>query len=557
MLKFVLITALILLLNFSFLYAQDKEIAFQYYIQAKQLYDSGSLTSSKELLLHAIEFYPDFSDALYLLAKIYEVSQDTTLTSLAYYKRALKASSWISLAPSQAEKDLAGLYLRIKKYNDALNTLAVIKDKYYDDAMIELIRAQALQGLKRTREAISVYQNALKTYPYAIELYFAYIDFLLNNKLDGEARSIIEKGLLEFRDQPEFIFYKAVTERDATKKQNLIDMYIDKGGKKPEIALAALSLKNTAAKKYLDFFIHANGHRYVNLLDDLYKIVAGNEELKQYLDQKLGILNGEKYIDINDDQYYEEKYVYNNGKLAYWIIDNNQDGRAELMINFEDQKPKLLTIINEQGHQVDYHYNMYPYLKRVYFHIQAITYCYDLVPASISLSVIKPRNEQQKYSLRLVRQSNTLFPDQNMILKSAFSCTEYTANSEKLLRKWDLKNGQKIKLSEDTDGNLQMDHVVIYNKGIPVSGMQDLDGDGKFELIEEYEQGKLRVLQFDDDGDGKPDFIQYYSAGDRKMWDLNSDGQFDVVEYKNKQGQVVRQYSTRLNGVFDLTIYVD
>jgi len=556
MLKVVLITALIVLCNYSFLFGQDKEIAFQYYIQAKQLYDSGALERSKELLLTAIEFYPDFSDALYLLAKIYESKQETTLPSLAYYRKALEAASWISIASSQAEKDLAGLYLRIKRYNDSLTTLTSIKDKYSADAMVELIRAEALRGLKRTRETISVYQNALKTYPYTQELYLTYIDFLLEINLDGEARSVIEKGLFEFTDQPEFLYYKLVTERDATKKRDLIDIYIEKGGKKPEIGLIALGFKNAPLKKYLDFFIKSNGHQYINLLDELYKIIESNEELKQYLNSQLGDLDGEKYIDENNDKFYEEKYVYKSGLLSQWIVDNNQDGRVELMMEFENQKPKALTIFDKQGYQVDYQYNIYPYLKRAYFHNQEVIYCYDLVPATVALSVLNLQNQQQRQLLRLSKRSNILFPNENIILKSSFACSEYTANSKKLLRKWDLSNGQKIKLSEDTDGNLQMDHIVIYNKGIPISGMQDLDGDGKFELIEEYEQGRLKVLQFDDDDDGKPDFVQFNTAGDRKMWDLNSDGQFDVIEFKNASGQVVRQYSTRLNGVFDLTIYV-
>jgi hypothetical protein len=556
MLKFFLITVLIVLINFSFSFGQDKEIAFQYYIQAKELFDNSSFEKSKELLLSAVEFYPDFSDALYLLAKIYKSNQETTLQSLAYYKKALKASSWISVVPSQAEKDLAELYLRIKRYNDSLAILASIKDRYSIDAKVELIRAEALRGLNRTRETLSVYQNALNAYPYNMELYLFYIDFLLEIKLNGEALAVLEKGLAEFKNQPEFLYYKVITERDATKKLELIDIYIEKGGKNPKIALIALGLKKNQKKKYIDFFIVTGGHQYIDLLDELYRTVNNNEELKQYLDQKVGKPSGEKYIDKNHDSFYEEKYIYKNGVLSRWAIDSNQDGRFELLMEFEDQKPTLVTIYDKQELQIDYHYNIYPYLKQACFYKKEIIYCYELIPATVVLSVISPQKDHNNAFARLSKHNNTLFPDENMIIKSSFSCLEYTLKPKKLIRKWDMAQGQKTKLIEDTDGNLQMDHVVIYNRGIPISGLQDLDGDGLFELIEEYEQGKLTILKFDDDGDGKPDFIQYYTAGDRKMWDLNSDGQFDVIEYKNENGQVVRQYSTRLNGVFDLTILV-
>jgi Tfp pilus assembly protein PilF len=550
--KILIIASLLTILCFTAVYGQDKEIAFQYYTQAKQLFDQGSLDKAKELILKSIEFYPDFSDALYVLAKIYEKNQETTLLSLTCYQKALKTNSWVSVLVFTAQRDLANLYLRIKRYTESLAALNSIKDEYNADAQSELIRAEALQGLNRLKEAVAVYKKALNIYPNALKLYLSYLNFLIKNRSINEARAFIEKGRAEFKDNPDFLYYKILIEQDTTKKLDLINNYIDLGGTKADITLPAFKVKTDKHKYYLDFFIKNGGLLHIDYLDQLLGLVKNDKELDQYLKNQIGELNGEKIIDENNDGYYEEKYIYKDGRLEKWILDKNQDGISELSIDFINQNPAIAKIFTKDQQEVHYYYNLYPYLKKVFYYKQKNVICYDVIPSAKSLPVLVPQNTS---SLRLNNNKNLSYPDEKTIIKFSFSCSEYTADSLILLRKWELNNGEKVKLFEDTDGNGKMDHIVIFNKNLPVSGMQDLDGNGIYEIVEEYEQGKLKSLQYDDNDDGKSDYIQFNTSGERKMWDLNGDGQFDVIEYKDKQGRIIRQYSTRLNGVFDLTIF--
>jgi tetratricopeptide (TPR) repeat protein len=556
MFRLTVITGLLLCFAFSPAHAQDKEIAFQYYTQASRLYEQGSYDASRELLLNAVEFYPDFSDALYLLARIYEQKQESTSLSLECYTKALKASSWISVPASSAQKRLAGLYVRIRKYAAALDTLAAIKDSFSADAQLELIRARALRGLKRVKTASAVFRNALRVYPGYLDLYTAYIDFLIEIGSLAEARSVMEKGVGEFKNQPAVAYYQAALERNPALKMRLIDAYIELNGTRPEIALQALALKTDNPQKYIDFFIAAGGPGRADLLNEFNTLLSSKQDLLGYAEERIGEADGVKIIDADRDGYYEEQYTYTRGLLVQWTVDNNQDGRFELQMDLVNQNPTSVTIYDQAGRKIEYRYNIYPYLKQACFTGGGSSVCYDLVPAAVALIPVNLPKDRNKTVMRLTTRTPIRFPDEKTVRAASFAAAELSPTSGKPFRRWEFENGQKTKLIEDTDGNLQMDHIVIYNKGIRVSGMQDLDGDGVFEIMEKYTQGKLTALTFDDDGDGNPDYVQSYISGERKMWDLNSDGTYDVIEYIDAKGRTVRQYSTKLNGVFNLTIIV-
>jgi hypothetical protein len=73
-------------------------------------------------------------------------------------------------------------------------------------------------------------------------------------------------------------------------------------------------------------------------------------------------------------------------------------------------------------------------------------------------------------------------------------------------------------------------HVLYYDRCGPVEGRRDEDGDG----IEEFAQAL---------GNRHPRL--------RLSWDYNGDGRYDSVEYETSGGETVREFSSRLDGVYD------
>jgi hypothetical protein len=109
-------------------------------------------------------------------------------------------------------------------------------------------------------------------------------------------------------------------------------------------------------------------------------------------------------------------------------------------------------------------------------------------------------------------------------------------------------------MEEDLDRDGRIDHRLWYENGWPVRGARDLTGDGIFEATEIYRNGKLWRDAVDTDGSGIPDYAELFGAAPARFWDYNEDGKDDSRASEGRGGTEVREFSTRLDGVFDLTV---
>jgi hypothetical protein len=117
-----------------------------------------------------------------------------------------------------------------------------------------------------------------------------------------------------------------------------------------------------------------------------------------------------------------------------------------------------------------------------------------------------------------------------------------------------MKDGQRLYLEEDADGDGGVDHRLWYEAGRPVRGVRDLAGDGVFEAVETWTDGALARLSVDTDGDGRVDYTETYRPAAARLWDYDQDGRDDSRETADGKGGTVREFSTRADGRFDLRI---
>jgi hypothetical protein len=121
----------------------------------------------------------------------------------------------------------------------------------------------------------------------------------------------------------------------------------------------------------------------------------------------------------------------------------------------------------------------------------------------------------------------------------------------------ELLNGKYVVFKQDTDENETFDYVIEYADGFPVYGRRDLDSDGIYEIEEVYKQGRLEKIMYNHDDDEHPDCIQYYIKNVilyETHWDYNSDGRIDAKEIKPAKKKTVYYFSTKYDGVFDLSV---
>ena len=130
---------------------------------------------------------------------------------------------------------------------------------------------------------------------------------------------------------------------------------------------------------------------------------------------------------------------------------------------------------------------------------------------------------------------------------------EYASGSSRPVRIFTYLDGQVTRLDEDPDEEGRFKHIVYYRQSVPVKGRKDLDGDGRYEIQEVYSEGSLRTIELDQDGDGKPEYMQSFSPRSEMYWDYDGDGIFDSREFEDAHGNIVREFSSSLNGIFDLS----
>lgn len=121
-----------------------------------------------------------------------------------------------------------------------------------------------------------------------------------------------------------------------------------------------------------------------------------------------------------------------------------------------------------------------------------------------------------------------------------------------MVRTTTLAKGVPTYSEEDLDGDGVVDHRVWYVNGSPVRGERLLQ-DGSV-LHETWRDGRLAEGEADTNGDGKIDYRETYGTPPTRTWDYNEDGIPDSRETTGAGDTIIRELSTKLNGVFDVRV---
>ncbi|MBN1834257.1 MAG: hypothetical protein JW820_00330 [Spirochaetales bacterium] len=648
--------------------ALDKGIAEGYLRQAEALFRSGDDRHVLELLERSLEFYPDFSESLYLRGLVLMKRQDTLEAAREALERALDAGSWISTPPQQAQLELARLHVRTRRYAAARRLLeSLAPDRGLGgvgSSVLAELWARVLIGEGRFGEAEALLERALRRYPDAPRLY-ALAGELLGGTLPAvglaagageppraqrrEAVEVLDRGLGELPGTPELILARARVESQPDVRIGLLEGYLDRGGRDPGAAalllvdlleaLAAEDAPDSAvdgaaapgageggagtgtslpedppgsgraalaarAERALERFVELGGAREIPLVDGLrgYLQPGGeglHERLLAGLEASLAGYTGAGIVDADRDGLYEERYEYEGGALKVWTLDADQNGLPEARAEYGAEGLSRLEFPSSPV-RVEYLYSRYPYLGEVAFVDAGGRRVYELVPFRHAADVVERASAARSGVLsgwtpgpRLpaaptpaaptppapdaAQSSDSAVPDHplgrrlrpaDLLVESqararASRMTEYLpgeppggAAGQTADRVHLLLNGQTLRIDARPDRSGRYRHRVVYEEGRPVYGLRDLDEDGRFETREEYRGGELALIELDQDGDGNPEFTELLDpdpqARSEKRWDYDSDGRVDSRQRQLRDGSTVREFSSRLDGSFDL-----
>ena len=535
---------------------EEKEIAYNYYKQAAHFYSLNDYAQAEKLLNVALEFSPSFSDGWYLLARIYLQKADTLLQGLDYLKRGVLLDNWKFNKRTTAQKELAGILYRIKEYRQAEDVLLKLHNSSEVDAEIEIFFIKTLNALPEPNLLNKVITVALKRFPTEKELYILAAEYFYKHKSISDAMQIINVALNMNPGNTDFLFYKIKYTTNPVDEKKLLDQYLAEKGKRPEIAFTGLRLDKENSRQYIDFFMANRGNEQMDLLRTMIKTLEKDKELSDYfysLEQE-AVEKGsgrKKWLDTNQDGYYEAQLSFDQEGIKQLIIDNNQDGRAEAVVDFMAGKPVSFKQWNKDAY-IAYVFSIYPYLESINYPGQELTSEYFIVPFTMKYPVMAKMADYQ-YEIDYTSQPVT----EEQARKAAYRQILSKEQGKIPVKIKELHNGETTVEKTDTDEDGVFDFNLEYMNNLPVKASRDFDNDGLAEATEFYENGKLTRIEFDENRDGIVESVQYLmQTGTVTYWDYNFDGIYDARQ--RIQGKAVDyEFSTRYDNNFDLKIYMN
>ena len=528
----------------------NRQIGIIYLKNATVNYLSNQYDVAEAMLDKTREFFPESSDYEYISALISLNRDNNVREAITLMERAIKNSNWLFFEKKRCVKELSGLFLRIKEYKQLLELIENNTNIGYEDNDLMYIYLIGLKNSNNIKKYNKTLKNALKNYPK--DYRFAYL--CLDNDLQF-AKDLIEgKYVFTDRDGTKKSFLKAALYiPEADKRLEAIDKYLLEGGNDPKALIEYYRIKGLRTKEELLTILESN-----NFFENPKNVksllaILGKNKLRDLFKSYYNSYSGNVYYDFNEDGYYEELHLFENGMPIGISIDHDQDGIIEYMIVFENEKP-LEIIINNDGVKTIL-FNDYPYVGEYIITNKENRIVYSFLEHSIELDSYSIRLTDNKLIINEENIKNFINNKaglQNMALKTSTYKKDINQKKSEILKEQLEKQSDNYSLLSIYDK--MMGNYIYQNKnGKKTIGLADIDLDNIVDIKEIYKDGKLETLEVDENKNGIYEFkIIFSEDGEMSLWDFNEDTIYDCKQYL-KDGVTINEYSSALDGEFDVT----
>jgi len=545
-----------------FVFPQEhKSIASLYIDQAVITTERGEIDRAYELLLTALSFMPENSDTLYLLAQLDSTVPSGFYRSVERSREALSINVWNRFSPDACRILLAELMVRTGQYREAESILSqpMFTDVSGAGADYYLIKAKALRGNEKKDESVQLLEGAVRKYSHDPRL--KQLLLRLSPSFRGRLVSEYLEGRYHFNHTETVLLDLIRQPLDTDIKMNLIDIYEAAGGTSPWIYVELLSVADgqTGLQTYIDSLYTRGGIGKGDLIDKLIPLIFETPLYEQLYDLSKNY-TGTINFDSNEDGYNEIEYRFTDGLPRSVSVDQNQDGVYEYDVIFEEGLPVSVTgvIDDPEVQSVVLRYSDYPYTENILVRDQEKTVTYSMPPGVFSYPLFDFRFLENKGPLNLPRL-NPYRPQvtRAFVENKASSIRVEHIGSSEMVELWEYLPGQKNWQKKELDEKGRIVKKVYFQDGKPVLAGVDSDMNGEFEVTYQYNQEGISSILFDENGDMIPEYSMVFGNEDIRSWDFNSDSIIDCREQVKNNGQILRTFSSSLDGVFDMEILYD
>ena len=532
--------------------AQDRLIAENIVAQATELYRLGSVDESRELLLRSLEFDPANSESLYLLSRI--LGESRFRDSVRFLVQAIESDSWRTTDPARARFEYGKAMFRWGRFEEARRIVHDTVGRLPKESGPLLLLATIHWIQARYDRCEELAAIGVRRFPREPAFVLLLAQAYRSAGRTDRARMVLQKGMNANGSAVELLVGAAELAGTDAECLAIVDEYLRRGGRDPRACLVAVE---RGAVGYLDLFVRLGGLNHGEMLARLDWALRDDEEGSAFLQEMLSSYTGVRGFDADGNRYFEEQCRYEGGVLVVWSLDSDQDGVFDVVMRYDRGRPASLITGGYESGRTEYIYSEYPYLREVRFAGANMVRVYRVVPFVVSCDVAVFSGVGERLRDYVIYPFG--YPDENEIETFSYSLQEYSGEptgADRLVPRSSVSylDGRQILEEEDADGDGTVDHVVFYSGGVAVSGLRDADDDGVFEQRETFSQGELvEICVYSDDG-RHPEFIEVYAPEGGKRWDHNGDGIVDYREYQGAGDLMVREFSSRYDGVFDIRL---
>ncbi|MEI6387790.1 MAG: hypothetical protein WCQ50_14235 [Spirochaetota bacterium] len=540
--------------------AQDSLALARWTGAAKAFLDAGNYDDAHKLAVSGLEVDPGNADLLFIRAKAGYLSTgaegDLVLPALDAAAAALASGRFSLMGRDAAITFEAGLLSRLHRRNEALTLLGRLGPG--PDAEAWLLKCSLLLAMGQTEAALALFERAVVSFPAdpGFPTLFSSSRAFAPGPRTERLASLWRRSFdrLSAAD-PDIVIamLEAFPTREA--RRNQLVAYRAMGGKAgfPElIEYGVLDFKAGVAlalppKGQVEL---ATLRRIAGLFRDTGDLAA--------LATALAGFSGSIREDADGDSFAEAVTSYDSGLPVSWRLDADQDGVSELTLDFRFGEPATASLATD-GANWSFVYEGYPGLGGAVL-TAALGSRSDWTLAQGSLTFAPLRFgavEGVPGSFILPTATAARLPSESALAAAAVKLSVSTLGETLEV---DLEQGKAVTATGYSSGRIFS--RIEYLDGRPVREKLDLDGDGRFESLLVLDPGsdparpEVRETRSDIDGDGYAEFVELHGPPLTRSWDPDADGRVDIRETGFPDGRLMREFSSRGDGVLDERVLV-